>query len=350
MSRRPFGGPPPSWVWGGAVFVAIALFTPAAHALGTAKGTTISNVATIGASNAPDTTALPADTTVTAVYGGTTTLPADKTFAPGDTATFSYQVMNNGNATDTFAVWIADTGLGNGASTNWRVYLSVDTGTGWETTVLQNDTKYMRNLAADAVRTIHVSIVSDAAPSGSPDGSFETFTIVIQSVGNPTATQYTGDNGTTYSVGGGETTDIARATISAAKFTLTKAIDTVTLGGAVSAPVPGATIHYKLTYDSVGSATPTNIVLYDSVPANTTFDTASYAGDTLGSLATFHASDSSLGWVLQYATVANPDQSFGSADYSTTLPAGTVTWIRWVRTTLPVADKNRSFWYRVIIK
>ena len=335
-----------TWTGAIALFTALALLTPAAHARGTASGTTISNVATIGASNASDTTTAPStDTSMTSVYGDTTNRPADASFAPGETTTFNYSLTNNGNATDSFSIWIGDTLLMGGAS-GWYVTLTV----GSNTTALTNDTKVIASLAADAISNFSVSIYSSSVLANSPDGASESFTIRIASTGSPNYAQYTGDNGTTYATGGSRNADSAIATISAARFTLTKSIDSVALAGLPSAPVPGATIRYKITYDSVGTATPTNIILRDSIPANTTFDTASWKGDTLGSLATFHATDSTAGWVLQYSTLASPTQTFGSGDYTTALPAGTIRWIRWVRTTLPIADKSRNLYFRVIVQ
>lgn len=342
------------WLGALAVIAAIALSPQTATAAGTASGTTLTNVATIGASNATDTTTAPStDTTVNAVYGDTISNPANQNFGPGDTLVFSYQVQNNGNATDSFSIWISDTNLTGGATGDWRLYLSADsTGGGvWDTRVVKNDTLVVSNLAANAVRSFYVMIVSDANAANSPDNSSETYTLRITSRLGPDSTQYVGDNGTTYAVGGARNFDTAIATISRAVFTLTKSIDTVTLAGAISTPRPGASLWYQITYDSVGTATPTFIIVRDSVPANTKFDTASSADTALGSAATFAVSDSSAGWVLQFATVSNPSQVWASADYSTTNPGATnVTWIRWVRTTLPVGDKTRSFWYRVIIQ
>jgi hypothetical protein len=337
-----------------AVAIATAALAEAAHAIGTASGTLIQNRATVrwtsGASAQDTTTSTNAnnDTTVTAVFGETIPNFDTNTFGVGETTTFTYQIMNNGNATDSFNVNIVDSTLQNGAVA-WTIRLFVGgastTGTGSLPTPL---------VAADGTFSCSIQIVSNSNPVNSPDGSNMRFYVRVRSESNAAATQYVGDNGTQYSVGGGTTFDTAWARISAANLIIVKTITTVTRGGAASLPTPGATITYEIRMDTNGSGTADSVVIYDTIAANVRADSMSNQSDTLGAPGTTFTSDTgATGWSAQYSTVASPNLAYNSANFlmwnsTAALPAG-VTVVRWVRQQVPVTVSNQRFRFRVII-
>lgn len=200
----------------------MGLWTPRAYAAGTAAGTTITNRASgvwrTGAATA-ETATTPvvggSDTLVVAAYGETLTDAADTVFGVGETAVFLYRITNNGNAADSYRVWIDDTTYAGGA-TGWRTRLFV----GAASTGLEDDTLTTADVAAGADVACSVQVVSSAG--GSPSGASESFTLVVRSVRDPAASSYVGDNGVAYAAGGGERSDTARARIAAlASFRVT---------------------------------------------------------------------------------------------------------------------------------
>ncbi len=77
-------------------------------------------------------------------------------------------------------------------------------------------------------------------------------------------------------------TSTASTTVSAiANFTLTKSVDLVSAG-------PADTLNYTIRYKNVGSASATSVVLKDTVPANTTFVSASNSGTLSSGVVTWN--------------------------------------------------------------
>jgi uncharacterized repeat protein (TIGR01451 family) len=93
-----------------------------------------------------------------------------------------------------------------------------------------------------------------------------------------------------------------------ANFVVSKIVTNIqlTLGGL---PIPGSIVTYAITYSNLGNGNGHNVVLYDRIPAGSTYYT-NYAG-------------SATGWEAQFSTVASPDQSYNSADYNSN-PANAV--------------------------
>jgi uncharacterized repeat protein (TIGR01451 family) len=73
---------------------------------------------------------------------------------------------------------------------------------------------------------------------------------------------------------GGDDFDQATYTVIDISFTFTKA-QTVTDPFGGSEVVPGSVIHYTITISATGTATASNVVITDPIPANTTYDAAS---------------------------------------------------------------------------
>jgi uncharacterized repeat protein (TIGR01451 family) len=332
-----------------------------AHAVGTASGGSISNVARVQwrvNTTDFDSATLTTDTTVRVISSDTMTDVADAGFGVGETTVFTYSFTNTGNRADTFSIWISDSMHAGGAS-GWVVSLYVN---GAYQTVLQNDTRTHSSVNADAAGSCSVAVWSN--PGASPNNAYCSFTLRIRS-GNAanadTWIQYLGDNDTTYARGSAGSFDTARATIAAPYITLAKAITSVTVGGVASHPLPGASILYNLGVNNSGSAAATNVIVRDTIPANTTFDTAQWmnamaAPFNQGDSVLFHASDSSTGWVCQVTQAANPNMTFGGGGDWTNLASfsytnrQTVTHVRWVRTSLPAGAGVKTMRFRVMIR
>lgn len=337
----------------GAVFLALLAFQARASANGTASGSTISNVATIKwnvSGTGQDTTAPSADTSVRVIAGDTLTDITSLSLAVGETKVFTYSILNSGNRADTFKIEVDSFSLNNGA-VSWTFTLYVD---GTKTSLLADTLTTAATVAADAIKQCSVAIWSNSTPANSPDLSRADFRLKIYQGNVNTADstgQYTGDNGTTYATGSAGGQDFASALLAAAKLTLAKAVTSVKIGGAASAPLPGATILYTLTYNNIGSASADSVVLIDTVPANTTFDTASSSMSNLGASATFADDSGSSGFTCQVTTSASPNQAYVSTDWNnlTNYSAGTVRGVRWIRQSVAAAQ-TATVRFRVIIQ
>jgi hypothetical protein len=140
---------------------------------------------------------------------------------------------------------------------------------------------------------------------------------------------------------------------STAEVTLSKSLYAVTLGGAASPPIPGASIWYQLTYNNLGPANADTTIIRDSIALTTTLCSASRQSETLGASATFNDSFPASGWQFQYSTSASPDQADTSADYVAGWPTPAVLpnvrWIRWRRSSVP-NGQTATIRFRVILR
>ncbi len=120
------------------------------------------------------------------------------------------------------------------------------------------------------------------------------------------------------------------------KLNLSKSITNVTLGGNPEVPIPGAAIEYKINYEIITNLMQgSNLIIYDRIPVYTTYST-----DYIGS---------GSGWIVEYSTNVSPDQSYNSADYSTTKPSKEqIKWIRWKKSVS--GTESGVFYLTVIIK
>ncbi len=319
-----------------ALALAILGLQAAALAKGTTAATTVSNVARVAWLNngiTSDSVTLAMDTTVARVAGDSLLVLGDQSLSVGETKYFVYEVYNTGNATDTIFLEVDSFTLSGGA-TSWTFTLWGDS-LGNPTSTI-NDTVALRNVAPDALKYCTIAIWANSTPANSPDGSFGSFRIKIRaaSAGADTTGEYIGDNGLTYGYGQGSA-DVSRATISAARIALAKAITSVTMYGNPAMPLPGATILYTLTYNNEGSATADSVVVRDTIPTSTTFDTAASTMTNLGATAGFATDSGATGWTAQVSTSVNPNHALYSIDWINlpqyTAAAGTVRHIRWIR-------------------
>lgn len=350
-------------LWGAIVLAVVAgtlLPSAAEAAIGTASGTIISNTTTVrwlsGAATLDTNTYgnnSNRDTTVSTTRAETIPDYDTTSLGVGQTATYVYQIMNNGNATDQFLVEKTDSALFGGAS-GWSCTLYVSPTV---STTLDDSTLQTGNVASGASTTCTVLVTSSNVPANSPDGSYMMFSLRVRSANDAAYAEYVGDNGASYAVGGGTDYDTAWGQVAAATITLTKVITTVTRGGAASLPVPGATLTYEIAYSKSGNGNADSVVLYDTIPANCTPLAMSNQDSAIGSDTTLTSDTGATGWSAQYATAAAPDLSFYSSDFSMwkstgTFAAGGVqpTVVRWVAQRISGTDTNKKLYFRVVIQ
>ncbi len=96
---------------------------------------------------------------------------------------------------------------------------------------------------------------------------------------------------------------------------------------------PGALINYQVVYTNVGPLPASNVVIYDRIPANTTYYT-NYLG-------------TATGWTAQYAHIDDPDQSYGSTDYDST--ATNVRWFRWLKPVVATNERGLTLYLGVTV-
>lgn len=96
---------------------------------------------------------------------------------------------------------------------------------------------------------------------------------------------------------------------------------------------PGALIIYQLVYTNAGPHSATNVVIYDKIPDHTAYYT-NYDG-------------TATGWTAEYAHIANPDQSYGSADYDST-PVNVI-WFRWKKQSIATNESGSTMFLGVTV-
>lgn len=262
-----------------------------ARANGTASGTVISNNAGISASNASSVTSNTAATTVVAIFGvATNSEPADNSATAGGFVYYKTKFTNNANNTDIIRLNVGaqSFGAGAGTTTNWSIQADdadpYALGLTWTTsgTMIadQLGDYATMSLGPGAVATFTIMITSAADAS---DGATMSAVISLQTVSTP-AGKYVGFDSIGYGglalatrTAGALTPDKLTTTITGAILTLAKAASVtapagyVTLGGAGTAPVPGAKITYTLTYGNTGASNALTTVIQDTLPALTTY-------------------------------------------------------------------------------
>ena len=340
-------------LFGMALFALIVMLPINASAAGTSSGATIRNRASVSwvvAGSNLDSTTSAVDTTVGKISSDTLSAEADQIAAVGETKTFTYLFYNSANRTDTFNIWVDSFSL-NGGAASWTFTLTVNN----QTTSTTNDTKVSLAIGADAEASCSVAIWVNSTPANSPNGSFADFRLQISPgniIGADTTQQYTGDNGNTYAYGNAGSNDIARTTVQAAIMAVLKSVSSITLNGNPSLPLPGASITYELTYNNIGSAEAESVVLRDTIPSNTTFDTMSRSGAAFGGSATFVTDTGANGWLAQVTTAANPSFAFYSTDWTNAHNwdgTGTITYVRWIRQSVASAE-TKTMRFRVFIQ
>jgi len=203
-----------------------------------------------------------------------------QTAAAGGGVIWTFDFTNKGNATTTFKF-------------DFQSVASNLAGTTWKAVFQNGQRSNVQTLVAGQVLSVQVCI-TDRLPIQS-DGSFYRLRVMASNTKlNITtangATNYIGDNGIAY--GGtmgddwtGITTLAAQKCvfieqglgydgfltllINAPLLGITKTIQSITRGGFASAPIPGATIQYKIVVTNGGGADAINTRLWDTTPAGT---------------------------------------------------------------------------------
>ncbi len=343
-----------------ALGLGLVMFAGGASAdTGTAAGTSLTNRATVGwlvsGSLVDSPTAPSTDTTVGKISSDTLSAPIDQSANVGETKVFTYTYYNTSNRATTYNISVDSWSLNSGA-VGWHFTLFINTGA---PTSAVRDTKITLSLAAEAEATCSVAIWTHSTPANSPNGSYADFRLVIvpsDTADADTTNQYVGDNGRTYAQGSAGSADVARTSVAAAIMALSKRISALTLnGGNLNAPLPGATIVYELTYHNIGSATADSVIIRDTVPTNTTFDTMASTGGALGSSAAYAIDSGSTGWTAQMTSVAVPNNALYSLDWVNAhdwdplaLTPASIRHVRWIRQGVAAAQ-TATLRFRVII-
>lgn len=290
-----------------AIFViAVTLGVPTVFAAGTAADTPIINTARvdyqIGTNNLFDedsvTTRVAQLLDVTVVCN-----TPSLNVSPGQNLVLSkYTVTNTGNGPDTFRlasdssltttgdtfdptlqeVWLDDNGNG------------VFDGSGPGNDVLYNAGVNDPTLLADASIVVwHRNNIPAGVVNDDKGDSELMATSTLQSAPlDPAGTVYAGAgaNGVNAIVGNTQASasDICRHLVLSVLITISKQADvlaayntnTVIPGVTLQDPIPGAVLTYTLTVSAAGAGTATNVIVTDTIPANTTYKAGNFTLDT----------------------------------------------------------------------
>jgi len=236
-----------------------------ASAIGTPAGTSISNQAYVDFEDANG-------NTMTRVYSNTVTVTVSQVagveFSP-DTDTqvganntdayFFIDLINNGNATDTFTVTPSTNPASDWTPTDIKFFVDNGTIGVFETGIdIEVASPYtVSNLGANLhAHGIIVISIPDAVTALDGDSTITNLTAVSSYDG--TATDI-----------GAYTTTVTAAVLSVLKST------------SPSDPQPGDTVTYTITLTNNGSTDATNVIVTDNIPTNTTFKASSITLDTV---------------------------------------------------------------------
>jgi len=225
---------------------------------------------------------------------------------PGGSVVYEHILTNTGNVTEgntggsTLQIQLSDTL--NGAGFTSVVYYDannngvidggdviVDTAAA---TVYLSSVKTAGLTKGEAVRLL----VKVQAPLGANDGAVNITTLKVTPAGTIASDTSVAAPAV---VSNTDTTSVIRGNLTILKE---QSLDGTTWGTTQLSANPGARIYYRLTVTNVGSATSTNIVINDTVPANTTYDgtytpTVSIAGTSTPSAFSISGNDISVALV-----------------------------------------------------
>lgn len=330
-------------IWLMLVMLAALLLPSAAFAAmsDVPSGTMISNSCTIAAASITTVIANATGSTVVTIYGDTLGKPTE-TFSGnfGETATFTYNVYNTGNATD--SIWVMPTIVYYGTDSGFivTVWSGTDTHSSTTSTWDPTDSVIVGPISEDGTAQFHVQVTIPATAIGTTnDGDSVKVSFTIGRNFAVTPAYSADDNSCSYAEAfassGSNTASFDLVTIAGAIFTLTKT-GTCTKDGVLSVLKPGATISYRLEYTNVGSGTGVDIVIYDRI------DTANLK---------FSGYDTGAGWTAQWAGAAQVDFSYGAAGWTSGIPANlsNVRWVRFINANVAAAATGANY-VRVMIR
>lgn len=125
------------------------------------------------------------------------------------------------------------------------------------------------------------------------------------------------------------------AQVTKATLFVRKSVSNIQLSGIKTNAIPGTTIKYLILYSNMCNFTAESTIILERFPANTTYTSQSFGTAT--------------GWTAQWSTNTNPDQSWGSINYTNTIPSKTsIKWVRWRKIQVSAAEKGTIF-FEIII-
>lgn len=98
--------------------------------------------------------------------------------------------------------------------------------------------------------------------------------------------------------------------------------------------LPGSLVVYRIDYSNLGEGYATNVVMMDRIPEHTHYYT-NYSGATTS------------GWEVQFSSLASPDQSYASSDY--TLSTNSALWIRFRKARVDSDEDGKSLYIGVTV-
>ncbi len=217
-----------------------------------------------------------ANVTVSTIYGVAWNVTAsDNETAPGVAIYYPLKISNEGNAPDTFSL-------------SYTVTYGGNAGSPWTIEFIQDDNQNGVHESTETTTITSISAGEDddiwfflkVTPSTNAlFNSTANVTITVTSSGSD-GNSYTGDNGLVY--GGPDSITLSIVTRVAAPVIRVALSQSVTLGGAPSSPVPGATVNTTATYDNDGNRNATNVQIVLNVDPNTEYvsGSASYQANT----------------------------------------------------------------------
>ncbi len=325
------------------VMVAALLLPSAARAelSDVPSGTMITNSCTIAAVSITAVIAHATGSAVETIYGDTLGKPVEAFSGNfGETATFTYDVYNTGNATD--SVWVMPVIVYHGTDSGFivTVWSGPDTHSSMTSVWDPADSVIVGPISEDGTAQFHVQVTIPAAAGGTTDdGDSVSVFFTIGRNFAVTPAYSADDNSCSYAEAlassGSNTGSVDVVTIAGAIFTLNKT-GTCTKDGLPSGLKPGATITYQLAYVNIGSGAGVNIVIYDCI------DTVNLK---------FLGYDTAAGWLAQWAGAEQGDFSYGAAGWTSGVPAGlaAVRWVRFINASVAAANAGANY-VRVMIR
>lgn len=274
-----------------------------ARGAGTASGTVMTSTTSMSVYNAATGTAMTTSKadTVIAVYGFATSTYTEEAGEPagaGDTATYDFAIVNNGNAADTVTLAVGAQNFGGlaGPAAEWSVAadnVSVGaltfTTSGAATASQAGDTAAAAGVAPGATVTFRVYHTTSGSAS---DSAASSFTVGFLTTNFPGAA-YTGFNGNKYA---GPTTwsrqldgGLLITTINGVEIEATKTLAIaapaayVAAGGGANDPVPGSALNIDIQFTNAGSTAAAGVLIQDDIPTDTTFTPGSILSCFTGS-------------------------------------------------------------------
>ena len=239
------------WTFAAVMAAAVLLAAPAAHAVGTAAGTPITNQATVAFEDVngnPLSAVSNIVTTTVAAVNGVDISPAaaSQNADPGEDSCFFHTVTNTGNEPDIIDFQTSST-------QGWTVVVYEDDG---DATFDAGDTALVDNnansdvdtntLAADGTMDVFVCVT---VPTGTANGTVDVTTVDVFSGIDPSETDSATDT----------------TTVDAPSLSVVKSVSPT------GDQPPGTVLTYTIVITNNGGGDAQNVVMTDPVPTNTTY-------------------------------------------------------------------------------